>query len=412
MTCANCSKSIRTDAGMAFHLTWCKPAEPVAEPVRGRIARPAQYLERPDCPAVWRDELGATYGCVRPEGSGHRVSHMTAGGMTWRDAAPEPHPAGRSDDGEPEPTGPAFAHDFGQPCSCDECGGPEPTHELPWHVHSWQWAVYPGMEETATCRVCGADRPVPADALPIVRCAWPEPPTYARLVDHPTVAELVPAPRATTIVDYSRPMPAGFTIADPFGALAEPTRKATRKAAEPKSPRKVAQKVEPKKSTDLDRLGDGFLIGSGPNRVHVSVGVGHGAVDGGERALAAWRKSPPKYRRAPHLDTSRVADPLAISPVPIVGWRAPVSGYPAIEYIAERGAGSHRQEWPSSSWPRLEPIHATAEERRATRKPRTRSKGPGSCWCIDHGQKPGDGIAPAAMVELDRTTYRPSAKAA
>lgn len=48
--CANCSKKIRTESGMAFHLGWCKPAEtpePVAVPEPVTVAVEAPVVMSP-----------------------------------------------------------------------------------------------------------------------------------------------------------------------------------------------------------------------------------------------------------------------------------------------------------------------------------------------------------------------------
>lgn len=45
-SCANCGKSIRTDAGMAFHLSWCRPAEP-SDPTDERPVELREYEFRP-----------------------------------------------------------------------------------------------------------------------------------------------------------------------------------------------------------------------------------------------------------------------------------------------------------------------------------------------------------------------------
>jgi hypothetical protein len=58
MLCPNCSKSIRTENGMAFHRSWCKPAAPAADAPARAVAAPARkrgHNERNHAEAMsWR----------------------------------------------------------------------------------------------------------------------------------------------------------------------------------------------------------------------------------------------------------------------------------------------------------------------------------------------------------------------
>lgn len=56
MVCPNCSKAIRTANGMAFHLTWCKPAEPKADPLPA-VVELRQRIEPPTFARMYGPDL-------------------------------------------------------------------------------------------------------------------------------------------------------------------------------------------------------------------------------------------------------------------------------------------------------------------------------------------------------------------
>lgn len=278
MTCANCSKSIRTDNGMAFHLTWCKPAQP------------------------------ATLTIVRP------------------DPLPVVH----------EYSVPSWAVMVDRP-QVSELVKAEP---------------YNALRDVEYLRRAAAKRDADAaanraayDAAQVRRAAAATP-------DDDPDPRLVALAAAEVLADEARARKAADLVS--AAAARAAIRKAPAKAAK-------ASAAMP------ERVGDAFEIGAGPNRVLVSVAEGpeqYGEKGAGARAVAAWRKALPKYRRPVHVDTTPTPDPLATSAAPIRGWHAPESGYPSIVYAAgaERGAGIHKAA--ASSWPRLDFLRATSTERK------------------------------------------------
>lgn len=335
-TCPNCSKHIRTANGMAFHASWCKPAQPV-QTVRSQAVESQPVIVRhaetvaPSLPVVAPEPV--TIPRVSPA---PYVGPETVGDTSAR----------RDDAGEPDTQGPALAHDFGDPCSCADCAGPEPTIDYSGH-----------------------------DYRPIARGGLRPCPACDTLTDDHGFAK---TPRRT-VVDYSAPMPAGFVVSSPFGPIAgipaEPVRKARKAAPVRKAP------------------ADPFQVG--PVRVLTLTAEEVAYVE----KHTDYTYSPligdtlrAKYTRCPHPSARvvRVADPLATAAAPVIGWRAPVSGYPTISYGpgAERSAGDKRPIAPCSSYPRLEAMHATVAERKATRHVKSRPAWRGVADPLATAQRP------------------------